>query len=1851
MKNNSLNTWWLGAFFVALFFIYTGSQAQDDPDSSNKELLDLKYPIPQDGPMPEENKDPGGIYLNDPSNIETEIEYNPETGTYEVKRKIGDKIDHRRPSYMDMREYMDYDSKKAIRQYWDEKVESEDIMAQEKIFKPSVRVKGEWFKGIFGGDEISIRPQGSAELIMGVNSSKTDNPNLPIRQRRITTFDFDQKIQLNVTGEIGTALKLNMSYNTDAMFDFENVTKLGYTGDEDQIIQFIEAGNVSLPLKGTLITGSQSLFGVKAGLRFGKLNVTTIVSQQRGDKSEIEIKGGAQIKEFEVKADEYDYNRHFFLSHFFRDNYESWVDKPPLLASEIFITKIEVYKMAINAYENTRNVIAFQDLGTADPDRMFNPTWAEDQSASNIPSNQANRVYEKAKADPSVRAFTNAGTVLEAQGLADRMDFLRVGQAELLVEGQDYEVHKQLGYISMTSEVQVDFALAVAFQFTYRGKTYQVGEFSTDGIVGQDALFLKMLKSTELNTKAPLWDLMMKNIYSLGYAYQISKEGFMLDIWYLDQNKGVDINYLPRGSVKDRSIIQLLGLDRLNINNQPYADGIFDFLDNPRITIIPKNGKIIIPKLEPFGSGIRDAFTPGEETTADLYAFDSLYVTTQANAKVKYPNRNRFTIKGQYESSISSDISLGAFNLPEGSVVVSAGGTKLTENVDYTVDYNMGRVKIINTGLLESQTPIKVSFESNSAFNLQQKSMIGSRFDYEVNKKLALGGTVMNLSERLFTANQKVNVGNEPVNNWIYGVDGTYQTESEFVTTLLNKLPFVNSKEKAQFNINGEFAHLLPGHSRAIGKDGTSYIDDFEGSQSTIDLRARQTWEIASTPKGQPTLFPEGEVASKNVAYGFNRAKLNWYTIDPTAFYRQSNINPSGILNNDSVQGNHLQRQVFQKEVFPERDPSFSSQPQNIAMFDLAFYPGEKGPYNYDVDGFDENGVKYAEGIDENGNLLQPETRWGGIMRSVTTTDWDAANVEFIQFWMMDPYAEAGTPGYPDANVDGQLFFNIGNISEDILKDGEKFFENGLPTTEEETTDLTTDNFSDWGRIIPRSVPHLLNAFDNNDGTRPYQDVGLDGLRDQEEREFFKEKYLDKIASVHGSTSAAYSNAEVDPSNDNFVHYLDESFGDEQSILARYKNWRGLENNSPAGTGGDNFTKSNSTLPNVEDLNNDRNMNEGESYFQYRVNISTSDVNPNNVGSNYITNVVETRDANTNKPVTWYQFKIPIRDLAGRESFGINPNYQNIRFIRVFLKGFERPVFLRFAALELVRGEWRKFFGNNLADGPVSPQDQFANFNIAAVNIEENSNKKPVNYVLPPDIVREVNLNTVLQRQNEQAMSFNFCDLKDGSFQGAYRAFDYDVRFYKRLKMFVHLEDPDPNQAQLFDDELTAFIRLGSDFENNYYEYEIPLKVTPHDFYNKDDPTAQRAVWPEDNEFDIELSLLTQLKTERNEKVLNGEATVLKPYIKEDPNFEGRLMKVVGNPNLNELKSVMIGVNNPKDDGFSKCGEMWVNELRLTEFDNKGGWAAVGSIEGKLPGLGTARLAGGISTPGFGSIDQKVGERQRETRTNFDASFATDVGTFLPEEASLKIPMFVSIGEEVIRPEYDPLNPDVKMKDVLQSNSITDSWKDSLVDISKDYTLRKSINFTNVRKEKTSKTNMPYDLSNFSFSYSYSKLYHRNINIDHDVTKNYRGGINYTYSPKAKPITPFKKVKFFKSKYLQLIRDMNLYYLPKQFTFRTEVDRMYNQRFMRNTNPGIRADLPLFVNKTFNWRRQYDFKYDITRNLKFDFNATNMSLITEPPGKVDRKASKRNDNNEFKDWRDSVITSATMGGGKYRLPA
>lgn len=1778
------------------------------PDSSKNDTIDLPFPFTEDDIDPL-NPVQRGLFLKDPDNVKNEVEYDPRTREYDVSSKIGD-INYRNPSYMTFLEYQEYDLQRQIMKNWRERVAGE-TKKDKKLFQPSITVPGDAFETIFGSNTIDIRPQGSAELIFGGNIMQTKNPALPIRQQRMSAFQFQQKIQMNIVGKIGDKINLTTNYNTETGFAFDNRINLKYEGKEDEIIQLIEAGNVSMPLTGTLITGSQSLMGIKTKWKFGRLTATTIFSQQQGDRKNITVQGGAQTSTFDFSASNYEANKHFFVAQQFKDLYDQSMSTLPNVTSPFNITRMEVYiTNRTYATVNVRNIAAFADLGESNP-AYFNskpsPSYTTVQPGESIfPKNQNNNLDPQVLLNVYPDFRTNTPTRLANLSIALPPVVPSVDQEYLqnarLLAATEYTFSPLLGYISLNQALNADEVLAVAFQYTVNAPTgqqvLQVGEFSTD-VPGSEALVLKMLKPTVINTSKPVWDLMMKNIYSLN-GFQISRDNFKLNLLYQDANTGVRMNVFPEGqNIQGKILLQVFNIDRVNNQNDPQPDGFFDFIEGK--TIQSDRGRIIFPMREPFRGFLRSKFNlPQELTLANKFAFDSLYTTTQPLAQLD-AFHNRYYLQGSYQSAQGSEIALNALNIPQGSVIVTAGGIPLQENVDYTVDYALGRVRIINQGLINSQTPINISTESNSQFGLQAKRLMGANFDYKFSKDFSLGATILNLTERPII--QKINIGDEPISNTIWGINGNYNTESNLITKIIDKLPFYSTKEKSNITASFETAHLIPGHSKLIGRQGLSYIDDFEGAESTIDIRNQGFWFLASTPGGQPDLFKEADLFDE-LAYNFNRAKLNWYTLDPL-FALASQPNPNYIIGSP-LQSNNFMRQVVEPEIWPNKGQA-NGQRRIVPSLDLYYQPTIKGPYNYDV----SSGI-YSSGIDLNGLLVNPKSRWGGIMRRIETTDWEAANIDYIEFWMMDPFANQNGPGSQiNPGTGGDFYLNVGNMSEDILRDGQQSFEQGLPSDGSETNTAT----SAWGRY-PTSPP-LVNAFDFNPDARPNQDVGLDGLKNEEERVFFQ-SYLDAVAAQFGQGSAAYQRAFEDPSNDDFRFFRDDVWDNQQaSIIERYTRWNGLEANSPIG-GNEAFPRSSSPLPNIEDINRDNTLNTSEAYFQYKISLRQQDMI---VGQNYIVDKVAGKGILTNGEninVDWYQFRVPVRSY--QKKIGGIQDFRSIRFIRMFMHNFSDPAVVRFARLELVRAEWRRYLQSIKDPGIYIGNDINTQFEVSTVNIEENGDKLPVNYQVPPQIRRQVDISTTnLIQLNEQSLQLRVCGLEDGDARAIFKNTNLDIRAYRRLQMEIHSESMNGNQWA--DKQVTAFIRIGTDFTNNYYEYEVPLDRCA------DGETDPEKVW--NNKFDFDLNKLIEAKIARNREMnSNPNVNINTPFYYTDSEYPDNRITVVGIPQISGVKAIMMGVKNPKndgtlpfpDDGSSACLEVWFNELRLSEYFEQGGYAVNARVTTKLADLGTLALAGSRSTFGFGSIEKKPIDRQRSNTNTYNIITNLELGKFFPKRLNLSIPFYFEYGKSISNPQFNPLDQDVKFNQAL-NDLPTDFARDTLTRLSQTWQRRRAINFTNVRKNKNAgKKDRFYNVENFDLTLAFSEILLRDPYIENNVTKTYNVGLGYTFAPKAKSWEPFKNVKFLgNSKWVSLIKDFNIGLAPTRISSRSDILRNYNEQTLRNTTSVDQIVIPTTYFKSFTWNRLYDVKWNFTKSLQFDFTANNGARVDEEPGRIDTR--------------------------------
>ena len=1648
---------------------------------------------------------------------------------------------------------------------------------------------------IFGPGGIRVKTQGTAELKFGVNKKNIDNPSLPIRNRKTTMMNFDEKINLNVNGKVGDKMDLNLNYNTDATFDYDAQNmKLKYDGKEDEIIKLVEAGNVSFPSNSSLIKGASSLFGVRTDMQFGKLKLQTVFSQKKSASKSVSSRGGVQLTPFELNVADYEENRHFFLSQYFRSHYDAWMQKLPNLLTGITINRVEIWVTnKTGTTTNTRNIIALTDLG--ENEKVSNPVWGA--GGTMVPANQANTEYASMTGQfAAARDINQTASVLEGGGLIGGSDFEKLESARLL-NSSEYTVNQAMGYVSLKSGLQTDQVLAVAYEYTYGGVTYQVGEFASDITDTKQALFVKSLKNTSCNPQQGNWDLMMKNVYYL--SSQVEKEKFRLDVKYQSDTTGVYVNYIPETQVKNQPIIRVLGADRLDNNNKARSNGYFDYVEGYTVS----NGRVFMPKVEPFGSYMQDYLVKKgvSEEQAEKYAFTELYDSTKTIAR-QIAEKNKYLIVGQFKGSAANVISLDAYNVPQGSVVVTAGGVTLKEGTDYSVDYNAGEVTILNQSIIDAGTAVNVSLESNTDYGQMRKTMVGFNWEYEFSKNFQISGTLQHLSEQALT--NKVAMGSEPLKNTLWGINLNWKKESQWLTNMLDKIPFLHLTQPSYISFKSEFAQLLAGEAGGV-QDNASYIDDFENTKGTIDVMTPTSWVISSVPSLN---FKDDYNDKTGLTSGFHRSRLAWYTIDPLFTRRGSSLTPGHIKSDLKQLSNHYVREVYVKELFPLRQQStYQGATSTLSVLNLAYYPSEPGPYNFNV-----------SDLQSDGTLANPSRNWGGMMRKLDTNDFEQANVEYIEFWMLDPFIYSREQS-DAADYGGDFYINLGEVSEDILRDGKKFYESGMPVD-----GSNSFTYTQWGKIPTQST--VTYAFATTSGSRALQDVGFNGLTDAEEQEFYKSAYLDQIQGK--VNQAVFDSIFADPARDNY-HYFRGSDWDEMRapILQRYKYINNPQGNSPdSESRTESYDTSYKSTPDVEDINQDYTLNEYEKYFQYHVSIRPEDLV---VGSNFIVDkreYTQTWRDNTKSTVTWYQFRIPVDEFEKRQG-NIN-DFSSIRFMRMFLTNFKKPIVLRFGTLDLVHSKWRTY------DQPLGAASG-GTLEASAVSLEENAEKTPVNYVLPPGISREQDPSQPqLVEANEQALSMVVKDLTHGEAKAVYKNSTLDLRQYKRIQMFAHANALEQNATNLKNDQLAVFIRLGSDYKNNYYEYEIPLKLTePRNNYNRNSSADRKLVWPEENMLNVNLSVFTSLKKERNKAKAAGMASYMAPYMMMDAEHPGNRITIVGNPSLGEVKTLMIGVRNNSDE--VKSGEVWVNELRLLEHNNKGGWAANANLNVQLSDLGSVNATGRYMSEGFGGLEDGVASRSTDNYGSYSVTTSLEMGKFFPDKAKVSIPLYYSVTKEKTSPKYNPLDTDMELKDALDAAG-SKAERDSIENIAVTKVTQTNFSVSNARVGiATRRHPMPYDPANFSFTYSHAHQHTTGETTVFENRDNWRGALDYSWTPVYKAWEPFKKWKN-KSKWLDILKRFGLNWLPQNIAFNTEMTHETYELQERDMESTLNSQLPLTVSDQFLWNREFSLRWDLTKNLHMNFQSATHAQVDVPYPDVNADLYA----DQYHAWKDSVYRSS-----------
>lgn len=1702
-----------------------------------------------------------------------EAYYDIKTGMYYVYPKIGNTITGP-PTAMSPEEYKQYMLATQTKAYYKEKSDKYNLLfrkdksdARRKGLIPSVMINNKLFETIFGGNKIEIIPSGYASLDFAGLYQKIDNPMILPQNRTSFTFDIDQRIQLGLLGKVGENLQLKANYDTQSGFAFENRMNLVWQakgswkdlqskglgnvdkpneGGEDKIIKRVEFGNVNMPLSTSLIRGSQSLFGVKTEFQLGKTFGTVVLSQQQGEARNIVVQGGGVMNNFKVNAIDYEENQHFFLGHYFLNKYDDALINYPQINSTINITRMEVWVLDQGnsnlAYQ--KSIIGIRDLGEA-------------AGGFTLPDNSLNGLYDGVSSVAGSReAGKNYGTIFQGQVLPgdptpydNGEQFIYNTKARKL-NANEFTFQPQLGYISLNQKLNDQQLLAVSYSYTVNGsnKVYKVGEFSEESPV----LITKVLRvNNKVNTQSPMWDLMMKNIYSID-AGQVAQDGFILNVYYRDPKTGGKVNYLPDTPVKDQNLLKLFNWDRLNMNNDiqnnkdgSKGDGIFDFV--PGTTIRPETGRVIFTKVQPFGKYLESKLG----TSDPQYVFQDLY-TKQKQSVLSSNLSQRYTLEGRYKGVQGQGISLGAVNVPQGSVKVAANGVQLTEGVDYTVDYMLGTVTIINENVKQSGQAINISLENQLTFNTQRKRFLGLNLERRFSENFILGGTVINYSESPLT--QKVNFGQEAVNNTMAGINLMYNNQAPYLTRLTNKLPMVKTEAPSNLNFKMEAAYLLPGLNK--GTNNQSYIDDFEQTTSKISLKEPAAWSLASKPE-KNTLPPFNTVpGNDDLTSGYGRGLLTWYNIDPR-FWGVGGKAPSGITP-QSV-SNHASRRVQYSEIYNNRD--FVAGEQTFTnTFDISYFPKEKGPYNV------------------NPVTEQAQSRWGGIMRSISVPNFVTSNIEYVEFWMMDPYADGKTLG-----TDPRLLLHLGNVSEDVLKDGKMQYENGLPTP---GTPSSTTN-SNWG-VQPKQPP-ILYAFSTEGDDRRVQDAGYDGLTSDQEAMRFGNTFVNPVTNI------------ADPAVDDFVFYLSDKFTGTQasSVVERYKYFRNPEGNSEA-----NSLNVASQTPDAEDINKDYNLDQTENYNQYVIKLDQPSLTLG--GGNNIVDVKTVKATFQNgqtSDVKWYLFRIPVSKYDLQEGSHDPSVLNNVRFARLMLAGFDQTSTLRFGTMDLVRSDWRKYDSKIASTVVSAPEEGIGtvadpNFEVGSVNIEENALNQPP-YVLPPGIDRQVlSGNAGAQRQNEASLYMKVTDLKSEA-RGVFKNTTLDMRRYKKLKLFVHAHDP-LNRVIGMDEKTKFFIRFGSDATDNYYEYESSLKMTPTT------ATAPMEIWPLENEVDFDVQNFVDAKIRRDKSGVAITNRTMDPAYQEP--FKNIYIK--GRPSLGNITTIMIGVRNADVRGGAGITRiLWVNEIRLSEIENDGGYAGNASLNFNMGDLATVNANASYTSVGFGNIDSKPAERTQSTQSAFSINTAVNLDKFLPEKTGVKIPLNYSYSQTIEDPKYNPLDTDVEFNKAPN--------KDQLKKVARTYTQQRSIGVVNMHKERVNPNKKPkfYDIENVSVTAVYNDDYFRDIYTKKNYRQYLRGYIDYNYTFKPWVIKPFNKMisdTAKSTKYLRWVKEFNFNPIPTRISFRTEIDRNYNELEFRNVEAILNGDMnnnfDAIRNRNFFFGWQYGLGFNFTKSLKLEINSATRTL-------------------------------------------
>jgi hypothetical protein len=904
------------------------------------------------------------MYLPDPYNMRTLQSLDSNRFVYHIRKVFGT-TDARISLDLTLDEYQKLRLKQLIRKNWEDAAHGYQLGTDKKkglgdlfgsVTNIEIPVPKNPLFSIFGPNKIVLSINGAVDIHGAFRNTSSDLfVNNPLGQSR-SEPDFSQEVQVNVKGVIGDKLNISADWNTQRTFEYENQLKVAYKGYDDDIIQSIEAGNVSLATNSSFISSSSALFGLKAAFQFGPLKLTTVASQKKGQIKALAVSGGGRPSPFERRATDYS------KDHYFVDTtYIAWFDSsflytPAKVNTSLQIRDMEVWVTRIgNEDPNERDVVAFLDQS---------------------------------------RVLATQGiTALRAKDYDMVPGEVEVGRFIRLDPNTDYTYHPYAGYITLNRSLQPEQAIAVAYTLpdpTDPRKPMDVGNFGSRDTSRNVKLVMKLVRPQKLGPQfATAWRMMLKNIYPLG-GRGIKKDGFELKVLYEVPGKDPQDNILGAFN-----LLEMMSLDRFGETSGSPPDGKFDY--SPGMTIDESRGELIFPRTEPFREGIRRYFLSKGRTIADAdsFIFAEVYDTTFNGASNS--SRNKFLIRGSITSSIASTYSIG-FNVVEGSVKVVVDGNQAQVNTDYSVDYISGQVTVKNQALLAPGRNLSIEYEANDLLQLASKSLLGARGDIDVGKNSTLGFTVMNLSQQ--SLSDKIRLGEEPISNTIYGIDGSTTQNLDFVTRALNWLPGIQTNAPSSIMVKGEAAYMSPNpntRQSPIPIDAgasVAYIDDFEGARRTIPLGVNYGgWRDASVPDNIPGLDdPFKLTPAAKLEY---KAKLVWFNFPPG--------------------------DVVVTDIWPKKQVAAGN--EAVTVLNLWFRPKVRASFNYSMD--------------LEGKLFShPQNAWSGIQRLIGSTASNLLdeNINFIELWINLAKVQPTT----------KLTIDLGLISEAVIPDNTLHTEDGL---------------------------------------------------------------------------------------------------------------------------------------------------------------------------------------------------------------------------------------------------------------------------------------------------------------------------------------------------------------------------------------------------------------------------------------------------------------------------------------------------------------------------------------------------------------------------------------------------------------------------------------------------------------------------------------------------------------------------------------------------------------------------------------------------------------------------------------